>query len=122
MKTLVYVAVAVLSFVSQTISAGAVTHVAIAGASHGCTAPASVDGTPYWRMPTIAEDEGASGIAQVKIDLTAAGDLAGATIFSSSGNPVLDQAALESARMTRFTSEVANCKHVGGSYLYQVEF
>jgi TonB family protein len=122
MKTLAYAAVAVLAFASQTISAGAMTHIAIASASRGCNAPASVDGTPYWQMPTIAEQEDASGIAQVKIDLTSAGKLAGASIFASSGNPILDQAALQSARMTRFTSEVANCKHVAGSYLYQVEF
>ncbi len=122
MKTLVFAAIAAVAFASQTISAKAITHVAIAGVSRGCNAPAGVDGTPYWRMPTIAENEGVSGIAQVKIDLTSAGELTNATIFSSSGNPVLDQAALESAHMTRFTSEVANCKHVAGSYLYQVEF
>jgi TonB family protein len=122
MKTLVFAAIAVLALAGQTIPAGAMTHIAIANAGRGCDVPASVDGTPYLQMPTIAEELGVSGIVQVKIDLSSAGNLSNAAIFSSSGNSALDEAALQSARMTRFTSEVAHCRHVAGSYLYQVEF
>jgi TonB family protein len=122
MKPLLFVTLAALGFATQTICAGAMTHIAIANGNRGCDIPASVDGTPFWQMPTIAAMENASGIVQVKIDLTSTGKLSNAAIFAGSGNALLDQAALQSAQMTRFTSEVVHCKHVAGSYLYQVEF
>lgn len=86
-----------------------------------CAKPASI-GTPYWVMPAIAAEQGVSGTAQVKVDLNPAGELVHAAIYSSSGNPWLDEAAITSAKMTQFTAEVVDCHHVGGSYLYDVEF
>lgn len=97
------------------------THVAVL-TRPGCDAPASVAGTPFFEMPTIAAEQGIGGLAQVKIDLTAGGNLSGAALFASSGDRWLDEAALLSARLTRFTAETVNCKHVAGSYLYNVEF
>jgi TonB family protein len=96
--------------------------VAVAGAPARCNAPAAIDGDAYFEMPTIAAVEGVSGLAQVKIDLTSAGNLASAQMFSSSGNRWLDRAALLSARLTRFTAETVSCERVAGSYLYEVEF
>lgn len=90
--------------------------------SSGCQRDATVDGTPYWEMPAIAAEQGVTGIARVKIQLTPAGILAHEAMYSSAGNPWLDEAALTSARMTRFSSEVVNCEHVGGTYLYEVDF
>ncbi|HKU66409.1 MAG TPA: TonB family protein [Candidatus Baltobacteraceae bacterium] len=98
------------------------THVAAISHRPGCDAPASVDDVPFVEVPHIAADQGATGTAQVKIRLTAAGELAASEMFSSSGNPWLDNAALLSARMTRYTAEVANCERVGGTYLYEVDF
>ncbi len=92
------------------------------GGGAGCNADAAVSGSPYFEMPQIASEMGASGIAQVKIDLTSSGSLAAAQIFSSSGNFWLDDAALRSARLTQYTSQTINCEHVAGSYLYEVDF
>jgi TonB family protein len=97
-------------------------HVGIVNDRRGCDVPAAVDGTPYFEVPAIAAGQGVSGTAEVKVDITSAGSLAREELFSMSGNPWLDRAALLSARMTRFTSEVANCQHVAGSYLYEVQF
>jgi TonB family protein len=97
-------------------------HVAVVEGRPGCDAPAAVDGNPFFEMPTIAADMGISGTSQVKIDLTSDGKLAAAQLFESSGNRWLDQAALRSAKMTRYTSETVSCEHVAGSYLYEVQF
>lgn len=96
-------------------------HVSV-NAQTRCYAPASVDGLPFFEMPAIAEAQGVQGTTDVKISLTPSGSLARAELFSSSGNPLLDDAAMLSARMTHFTSEVANCNHVSGTYLYEVTF
>jgi TonB family protein len=94
---------------------------AVSGAP-GCNAAAAVDGFAYWEKPLITELEGIHGTASVKIDLTSSGALAGEQLYDSSGNTFLDQAALKSARMTKFTPERVNCASVSGSYLYEVEF
>ncbi len=135
MKCPLYAAAAFLALASQTIPAFASTttptvklvafspaQVGVLSSRPGCTASAGINGAPYFEMPTIAQEMGLSGIAQVKIDLTSAGNLLGAQIFDTSGNRWLDAAALKSARMTRFTPEISNCVHVAGSYLYQVDF
>lgn len=97
-------------------------HVGVATHKAGCDAPAAINGSAFFEMPSIAAEQGVSGIAEVKIDLTSAGSLAESRLFASSGNHWLDEAALLSARMTRYTSETVNCEHVAGSYLYEVEF
>jgi TonB family protein len=97
-------------------------HVGVATHKAGCDVPAAINGTPFFEMPSIAAEQGVSGLAEVKIDLTSAGSLAASKIFASSGNRWLDEAALLSARLTSYTSETVNCEHVAGSYLYEVEF
>ena len=88
----------------------------------GCDSAAAVDGQPYFEMPAIAIQEGATGRTEVRIDLRATGKLSNAALFSSSGDAWLDAAALRSARLTRFSAEMSNCKAQAGSYLYVVEF
>jgi TonB family protein len=73
-------------------------------------------------MPQIALEMAISGTSQVKIDLAATGDLKAASLFASSGNAVLDNAALRTAKLNRYIPETVNCRHVAGSYLVQVEF
>jgi TonB family protein len=88
----------------------------------GCDTPAAIDGMPFFAVPAIAAEEGITGLAQVKLDLTSSGSVAGARLYHTSGNAWLDQAALQSARLTRFSAESAGCERVAGSYLYEVEF
>ena len=84
--------------------------------------PAQVAGDAFFQMPTIASEQGIDGTATVKIALNANGALVSHEIFTSSGNAWLDRAALQSARMTRFSAETRNCERVGGTYLYAVQF
>ncbi len=95
---------------------------AVEGKANGCNRPAQIDGTPYWEIPTVAAEQGAAGIAEVKIDLSPTGALLRESLFSSTGNGMLDRAALLSPRLTRFAPELVDCNRVGGSYLYVVEF
>jgi TonB family protein len=111
---------------AQTLSAQIVplspSHVAAAGVPGGCNVLAAIAGTPYFEVPEIAAQQGATGTAQIKIDLTSDGNLTGAALYASSGNRWLDRAAIKSARMTQFTPEISNCRRVSGSYLYEVRF
>ena len=84
--------------------------------------PAQVAGDAFFQMPTIAAEQGVAGSATVKIALNANGSLLSHEIFASSGNAWLDRAALQSARMTRFSAETRDCERVGGTYLYAVQF
>lgn len=132
MKHLTAVIGAAIAFAVQIAPAAAVTpsvsltplapRLGVVSGPGSCERAASLNGTPYFVKPTIAEEQGIGGIAQIRLDLTAGGNLSGESIYASSGNHWLDEAALTSARMTRFTPELVDCKPVGGSYLYTVEF
>jgi TonB family protein len=136
MKCLVYAAAAVLALASQISPAFASqtaaptikliplspANVAIVSGGAHCNKDAAIDGTPYFEMPQIALEMAISGTSQVKIDLAATGDLKAASLFASSGNAVLDNAALRTAKLNRYIPETVNCRHVAGSYLVQVEF
>jgi TonB family protein len=84
--------------------------------------PASIAGYAFYETPSIAAAQGVTGSASVKIDLASNGGLVSNSLYASSGNPWLDAAALRSARMTHFTPELRNCQHVGGTYLYTVDY
>lgn len=96
--------------------------VGVTSAGPGCDVPASIDGNPFFEMPRIAVEQGVSGLAKVRIDITSTGRLASEELYGTSGNRWLDQAALLSARLTHYTAETANCERVAGTYLFEVEF
>lgn len=87
-----------------------------------CNRDAAVNGTAYWEKPQIADQQGVAGTARIEIRLDRDGKLARESVASSSGNRWLDEAALMSARMTRFSPELVDCKPVAGAYMYDVEF
>lgn len=90
-----------------------------------CTSPdvpARVSGQALFEMPQISAEQGVSGVSAVEIQLDSKGGLVSERIYTSSSNPWLDDAALRSARVTRFSAEMRDCRHVGGTYLYAVEF
>jgi TonB family protein len=95
---------------------------AISSASDRCNVAAGIDGTPDFEMPESSSEMDWHGTTQVKIDLNSDGNLADESIYSSSGNYWLDQAAMRSARLTKFTPEVANCQRIAGAYLFEVDF
>ncbi|GAC1655852.1 MAG: hypothetical protein NVS9B12_07150 [Vulcanimicrobiaceae bacterium] len=74
------------------------------------------------QVPQIAIDEGLNGHAQVKVDLSADGKVVDASIFQSTGNTLLDRAAVEAAERTTYGPKVVDCASVPGSYLFRVDF
>lgn len=61
-------------------------------------------------------------VAQIEVQLDAAGNVLNAGVYSSTGYPQLDRAALEAARESRYAPEQRDCKNVAGSYLFTVDF
>ena len=73
-------------------------------------------------FPDIARQQGAVGVAQIKVTLSASGAVEGVTVYKSAGNAALDQSALAAARASSYAPEVDNCGPVGGSYLFRADF
>jgi periplasmic protein TonB len=72
--------------------------------------------------PVIAHEMGFKGTAYIEVDLAQNGKLAAAQVARSSGNRVVDAAALSTARATTFRAETVNCTPIAGAYLYRVDF
>jgi TonB family protein len=73
-------------------------------------------------MPVIAHEMGFKGTAYIEVELAQNGTLAAARVARSSGNRVVDAAALSTARTTTFRAETVNCTAIAGAYLYRVDF
>lgn len=72
--------------------------------------------------PQDAVAQGATGTAQIRVDLNSLGEVVGVSVYGSTGSMLLDDAALEAARESRYAPEQHNCKPIAGSYLYKVDF
>jgi protein TonB len=72
--------------------------------------------------PEMARQQGAVGIVQVRVMLTATGAVSGVGIYKSSGFSSLDQEALKAARNSRYTPEVDECQKIAGQYIFVVDF
>lgn len=89
-----------------------------------CSAPDIAAKTLVTQPPIVPEDQsdGFTGTAKVKVDLDAAGQVVGTSIYESTGNMQLDRAALDAARESRYAPEERDCKNVAGSYLFTIDF
>lgn len=90
-----------------------------------CATPhtdAALAGTPFFELPEIAQAKGDSGTSVVEVDLLSSGALNHYALAQSSGNPILDDSALRTARMTSYQPETQNCAAISGSYLLVVDF
>jgi TonB family protein len=92
------------------------THCAVPNAS------ASIAGTPYFSMPQIAKMQRVTGQSIVRVDLDASGRTQSQRLQGSSGNRWLDNAAMATVRLSRYSPEVRDCTAVSGSYLIAVAF
>jgi TonB family protein len=93
--------------------------------SPACATPhadAALAGDPFFEMPHFAEEAGSSGTSVVEIDLLPSGALKHYALKQSSGNRVLDDSALRTARMTKYQPETQDCVAIAGSYLLVVDF
>lgn len=75
-----------------------------------------------FEMPEIAAAMGDGGSSVVQIDLLPNGGLQHYQLRQSSGNSVLDDSALRTARMSQYRPETQNCVSISGSYLLFVDF
>ena len=73
-------------------------------------------------VPPIAEAQHAAGVTNLRIELDKAGHLARADVITTSGNRWLDEAAIASARLSRYRSETRNCESIAGTYVLAVDF
>ena len=83
---------------------------------------AALSDATFVDLPVVAEAISLSGVTTLQIDLSSTGGLVSEKIVQSSGHGVLDDEALRSARLARFSPEIEDCKSVAGSYLYKVHF
>jgi protein TonB len=72
--------------------------------------------------PDMARQQGATGTVQVKVTLTAGGGVSSASVYRTSGNQSLDNAAVAAAQQSSYSPEIDNCQPVAGSYLFRADF
>ncbi len=102
---------------------GAPHHIAAAARACGSRDADATISRPYMPvLPTIAAEQGTSGTTLVEIRLGATGSLESSNVFATSGNPHIDRAALEAARLSSYAPAMHGCTASGGSYLLHVEF
>jgi protein TonB len=72
--------------------------------------------------PETAREQGATGTVQVKVALSATGSVLSATVYKSSGSPLLDGAALHAAQQSAYAPELDDCIKVSGEYIFRADF
>jgi TonB family protein len=58
----------------------------------------------------------------VEVSVGPSGNLANATIYKSSNNMAMDQAALRAARQSSYAPKLVDCEPVQGDYLFTATF
>jgi len=90
-----------------------------------CTAPdiaAHVVNTATAETPEVAQEQGVTGTTQVEVSIGPDGRITAASIYRSSGDQALDNAALAAARQSTYKADIRDCEAVAGSYLFTVVF
>jgi TonB family protein len=103
---------------------GAAHHEQIAALGATCAvpyAPAKMK-EAFLDYPAIAEDMRVEGVAKVGISLSEDGKVSRAWPIQSTGNAVLDRAAIEAAKGGSYDAERSQCQAVGGDYQLEVNF
>ena len=72
--------------------------------------------------PNSARLRALSGTVTVKVTLDETGMLQAVSIYKSSGDADLDQAALDAAQKSTYAPEFENCRPVGGAFLVRMDF
>ena len=97
-----------------------------AGETHGASCandqPARVSRAVTPETPAIAEMQRLTGTTMVRVDLSSTGEVLATAVARSSGSPMLDRAALATARAQGYVPEFKDCRPVAGSYGIEVEF
>jgi protein TonB len=84
---------------------------------------AHVIGAVEPEIPETARALGqATGVVNVRVDLSESGSVLGVAVAKSAGNGALDAAALDAARRSTYAAAIEDCRPQPGSYLFRVEF
>lgn len=83
--------------------------------------PAGVLEVPKIDFPAIKHSP-SHGTVVIRVDLSPQGEMIGHKFMETTGNPNLDMEALTVAHRVKYSPEIINCKPVGGSYLFVVDF
>jgi TonB family protein len=73
-----------------------------------------------FEVPEIVKQQRVVGQTLVLVALHDSSRLKTATLYQSSGNHWLDEAALRTAKLARYSAEVVDCTKVAGTYLLVV--
>jgi TonB family protein len=71
--------------------------------------------------PDIARQQGITGTVEVKVDLNEKSQILGVSIYKTA-NPLLNKAAMDAAKQSKFQTEIQNCSPIASSYRYIVDF
>jgi TonB family protein len=72
--------------------------------------------------PESARENGAVGEVDVLVTLSASGAVTQISIYHTSGNGALDQAAIRAARASSYSPEIINCQAAAGTYTFHASF
>jgi hypothetical protein len=75
---------------------------------------------PLW--PTSVPRLSASVTSEIEVAVNANGTLAGAWVYTPSGYPDLDLAALKAAERSKYHGGIALCRPAPGTYLFRADF
>jgi len=119
------VAAAIVLFTAATVCAQADERPTLAVAKNApnqVTAPARINGSPYTQVPAFAQIAGLHGSAIVEVDLDESGRVLDATIVHSSGNLMLDRAAIATVRSASYEPARSGNVPVAGAFDIAVDF
>lgn len=71
--------------------------------------------------PDIARQQGITGTVEVKVDLSEKSQILNVSIYRTA-NALLNKAAMDAAKQSKFQTEIQNCSPIASSYRYIVEF
>ncbi len=84
--------------------------------------PATAGYVPQLTYPKVLEPENPSGMTVVEVAINRDGSLADAWIRAPSGYDAFDEAALATARASRYTNARSYCTNVPGLFLFKATF
>ena len=73
--------------------------------------------------PESAKDLGLGAVTvEVEVTVGASGNLVSASVYKSSNNSAIDQAALRAARQSTYSPRLVDCNPTTGDYLFRADF
>jgi TonB family protein len=72
--------------------------------------------------PPIAQQQGITGEVQVLVSLDANSKLVGTPTIRKSPSAILNRAAIEAAKASKFQTEIKDCVAQAAQYVFVVEF